>query len=158
MLVVRSPEAAGSSETPPWVDEWLQKRRAREEKQVVASTELAAAPADGRARDSGESSSATSWCAMDSIGSICGCATLFARGWRKQPPSQVRFGKNRPSDLWMPRQPDWPGAFARLALLPRSAPDWAQRLVGELGRIKLLLHAYNRIDELEPALANEVGS
>jgi hypothetical protein len=45
---------------------------------------------------------------------------------------------------------------SRLAALPRSSPDWAERLIGELGRIKLLLHAYDRLDELEPALASDV--
>lgn len=44
----------------------------------------------------------------------------------------------------------------RMAEIPRSSPDWPQRLLLELGRLALLTHAFRRLDTLEPELGEEV--
>jgi hypothetical protein len=52
-----------------------------------------------------------------------------------------------------------PGLAARLrqiARIPRSQPDWAERVLDELGLLALLSHAARRVDELNPALAADV--
>ena len=46
--------------------------------------------------------------------------------------------------------------MARLASIPRSSPDWVGRLLAELGRIKWLIHAHERLDALDPFLASDV--
>lgn len=43
-----------------------------------------------------------------------------------------------------------------LASIAGGADDWAERLLGELGRIALLTHAYRRIDQLSPELQADV--
>ncbi len=52
-----------------------------------------------------------------------------------------------------------PGIAARLrtmASIPNSSPDWPDRLLGELGKLELLIQAYSRIDTLNPALQEDV--
>jgi hypothetical protein len=43
-----------------------------------------------------------------------------------------------------------------LGNLPRSSPDWPQRLLAELGRLQLLIRAWERIEQLDPALQADV--
>ena len=44
----------------------------------------------------------------------------------------------------------------QLAEIPHSGVDWAERLVGELGKLALLTTAYRRADTLDPALRDDV--
>jgi len=46
--------------------------------------------------------------------------------------------------------------ISRLGEIPRSGRDWPQRLLSELGKIRLLTHAYSRLSELTPELQLEV--
>jgi SWIM zinc finger len=50
ILAVQSPDAVAQSDAPAWVDEWLEKRRAREEKQAIPPAKPAPEPADLKAR------------------------------------------------------------------------------------------------------------
>ena len=54
------------------------------------------------------------------------------------------------------------GAFAnavrRLGSLPGSGPGWEERLLGELGLLRLLAQAYGRLEELPPPLADTVAA
>src|SRR5262249_2199666 len=50
MLTAQSPEAVTERTTPDWVDDWLAKRRAREEKAAAPRKESAAGPVDEKAR------------------------------------------------------------------------------------------------------------
>jgi hypothetical protein len=49
-------------------------------------------------------------------------------------------------------------AVRRLGSLPASGPGWEERLLGELGLLRLLTEAYARLGELPPALAETVSS
>jgi uncharacterized Zn finger protein len=51
MLAVNSPDRVALTEGPPWVDEWIQKRRARKDKADAPEERQAAAPADEKARE-----------------------------------------------------------------------------------------------------------
>ncbi len=44
----------------------------------------------------------------------------------------------------------------RLSTIPGSSPQWPERLLGELGRIELLIEAYRRVDDLDPFLQHDV--
>jgi hypothetical protein len=44
----------------------------------------------------------------------------------------------------------------RLSTIPGSSPQWPERLLGELGRIELLIEAYRRIDDLDPLLQHDI--
>jgi hypothetical protein len=52
--------------------------------------------------------------------------------------------------------PGLAGRVRRLAGIPRSGPDWGQRLLAEMGKLQLLLHAFRRLDQLDPPLQHDV--
>ena len=153
MLAAQSPEHVKPGDPPEWVAEWLEKRRAREEK-VAAPAALKPVP-DPKAKQ-------RRWDERQKGPARLGTARSLAQGLGPRgcarPGCQAGVGMGRASQTIGRR----PGAGtcrpagARLAFLPRSSPDAVPRLLGELGRIKLLLHAYGRIDQIEPPLASEI--
>jgi hypothetical protein len=155
MLAAQSPDGLPSSEAPAWVEEWLLKRRLREEKQAESQAKPARAPADSKAAQRRAETRTRL------VGDGLARLDLWIHDMIRAGISEVAV---KPESYWEEpvkrlvdaQAPGLAGRVARLASLPRSSPDWAQRLLGELGRIELLLHAYDRIEELDPALASEV--
>lgn len=155
MLAAQSPQTAPPSPAPAWVEDWLLKRRAREEKQSVPETKPTRGQADAKAAERralertklvGDGLARLDLWIHDMIrAGVAEVAVKPESHWEQQAKRLVDA-----------QAPGLAARVVRLASLPRSSPDWAQRLLGELGRIKLLLHAYDRIDELDPALASEI--
>jgi hypothetical protein len=155
MLAVQSPEEVVPGEAPAWVVDWLLKRRAREEKLAAPKEETPLSPVDTKARE--RRTDQRNKKVQDGLDRL----DLWLR-------DSVRAGlldlAAKPASLWDEQAkrlvdaqaPGLAGRVARLASLPRSSPDSVPRLLGELGRIKLLIHAYGRLDQIEPRLATEI--
>jgi len=141
--------------SPPWVVEWLTKRQETADKKEAKAAEKEAKPVDEKAqqkrveqryervRDGLERLDL--WM-KDLVRS--GLAGLEAKGaapWDEQARRLVDA-----------QAPGLALRVRRLGELPGSGPDWPRLLLGELGRIKLALHAFQRIDQLEPSLANDL--
>ncbi len=155
MLAATSPEEAAAGEAPAWVVEWLEKRRAREEKVAAPKAETPRSPAGEKARErrSEERNKKVQdgldrldlWLKDSVRGGLVDLAAKPAAVWEEQAKRLVDA-----------QAPGLAGRVARLAYLSRSSSESMPRLLGELGRIKLLLHAYARIEEIEPRLASEI--
>jgi hypothetical protein len=155
MMAVRLPETVVQGETPAWVDEWLQKRREREEKQVGPKTEPAPRPADEKARQ--RRTEQRSKLVRDGLERLdLWMKDLVRVGLAEAGVKPSSFWEDQAKRLVDAQAPGLAARVARLASLPRASPDWATRLLGELGRIKLLLHAYDRLQELDPSIASDV--
>lgn len=156
-LTVESAGAVKDSAVPEWVDEWLGKRRAREEKQAekAEKKDQPKKPVDERAQQARAEKRSES--VRDGLERLdlwirdlvrMGLASVESRGediWREQ---AKRLVDAQASGL--------ASRVARLATLPNASPDWAERLLDELGRIKLLVHAHGRLDQLDADLASDV--
>jgi hypothetical protein len=70
-----------------------------------------------------------------------------------QAPSFWQHQAARLVDAGAPGLASW---VRRLATIPGSSPHWPERLLGELGRIELLIEAYRRVDGLDPLLQHDV--
>ena len=152
MLAVQSPEHVKPGDPPAWVAEWLEKRRAREEKsrpaadKPVPDAKAKQRRSDERARKVQDGLERLDLWLKDAVrAGVLDLAAKPASAWEEQAKRLVDA-----------QAPGLAGRVARLASLPRSSPDSVPRLLGELGRIKLLLHAYGRIDQIEPPLASEI--
>jgi hypothetical protein len=155
LLAAQSPDAISQQEAPDWIEEWLARRRAREEKQSADKADKPKSPADEqaqqrRAQKRGatveEGLSRLDLWLKDLIRTgLAGVETRPAAFWEEQSKRLVDA-----------QAPGLASRMARLALIPRSSPDWATRLLAELGRIKLLLHAWRRVNDLDPALASDI--
>lgn len=155
MLAAQSPAALVEQANPDWVDDWLAKRRVREEKQAVAKTEQPQPPVDGQAQQKRAEQRAAN--VRDGLSRLdLWLKDLVRAGLAGVETKPESFWEEQSKRLVDAQAPGLASRVARLAALPRSSPDWVGRLLAELGRIKLLLHAHERLDSLDSPLASDV--
>lgn len=155
MLWAASASAVSEQSPPDWVSDWLQRRRQRDEKKAERQAAETQKPVDEKAqqrRAEQRSDRVTDGLARLDI-------------WLKD---LVRSGlatvETRPESFWEEQAkrlvdaqaPGLASRVARLAAIPRATPDWPARLLAELGRIAILLQAWHRIEQLDPALQSDV--
>ncbi|HBH54015.1 MAG TPA: hypothetical protein DDY91_19180, partial [Planctomycetaceae bacterium] len=153
-LCADSPTALPPGEPPEWVVEWLQKRQDREQKKA-AKAETPPKPVDEKAQQKrteqrearvDEGLARLDLWLRDLVRN--GLAGLEAR-----PPS---FWEEQSRRLVDAQAPGLASRVSALGELPGSTPDWPPLLLAELGRIKLLLQAWQRRDQLDPPLQAEI--
>lgn len=140
---------------PDWVEEWLGRREAAAEKREQKKAEASASPVDEKAQARRAEKRAARvdeglavldlWIA-DLVRN--GLATIADQGpapWHAQAARMVDA-----------QAPGIAGRLRRIADIPRSAPDWARRVLAELARLTLLTEAYTRIASLDVPLRDDV--
>ncbi len=155
MMWAQSPELLASGESPQWIADWLQRRRQRAEKTAQKKDTGAKKPVDRKAQQRR---------AAQRRARVADGVERFDL-WLKD---LVRNGlgsvESKPASFWQQQAkrlvdaqaPGLAGRVARLAEIPRSSPDWPARLLAELGRLKLLVLAWQRIEQLDADLQHDV--
>jgi hypothetical protein len=156
LLAAGTPEAVPAGEPPPWIVEWLAKRAARAEKrqqQEAANRPAQPMDAAGRARRAAERERRVSE-GLDFLDAwLADLVRGGLAGLERRPPSFWEEAARRLVDA---QAPALAARINRLGELPGSSPDWPRRLLGQLGRVALLTHAFRRLDQLDPALQHDV--
>lgn len=154
MLAAQSPEALAEQANPAWVDDWLVKRRSREETQA-AKTDQPAAQADAKAQQKRAQQRGAN--IRDGLSRLdLWLKDLVRAGLAGVETKPESFWEEQSKRLVDAQAPGLASRVARLSSIARSSPDWVGRLFAELGRIKLLLHAHDRLDALEAPLASDI--
>jgi len=155
MLAAQSPEAVAEKSSPDWVDDWLAKRRAREEKQDAAKKEPPAEPVDQKAKQKRAEQRGAN--VSEGLSRLdLWIKDLVRTGLAAVETQPASFWEEQAKRLVDAQAPGLASRVARLASIPRSSHDWVGRLLAELGRIKWLIQAHHRLDALDPSLASDV--
>lgn len=142
---------AAQTDMPSWVTDWLSRRRAREKSPAIpprtrnpgAQTQQRADRRRQRILDG-----------MDVLEAwMCDMVHNGIAGIELQPRS---FWDQQSARLVDAQAPGLAGRVRRLAGIPASGDGWPERLLAEMGKIDLLLHAYRRLDQLDPLLQHDV--
>ena len=155
VLPAQQPERLPPGEAPAWVAEWLAKRTETATRKQERAEQVATAPPDPKAQARRAEKRADRVLAgveglelwMSDLART-GLAASSARGdqpWRDQAARLVDA-----------QAPGLASRLRSLAALPRSAPDYPERMADGLGRLALLTHAVRRAESLDPALAADV--
>lgn len=154
-LYADSPAAAPPGEPPEWVQDWLLKRRDREEKKSDKKTEQSDKPVDEKAQrkrvEQRESRVSEGLERLDLW--IRDLVRNGLAGLESRPPS---FWDEQARRLVDAQAPGLSSRLLALAELPGSAPDWPVQLLSDLGRIKLLIHAWQRIEQIDAPLQSDI--
>ena len=153
LLSVNDPSALPEGEPPEWVASWLAKRSAPKEaapKSSAVSPEKAAANAAKTAakREKGVSDGLDTldlWLTdlvRNGLGAVEGQSGSF---WEAQ---AARMTDAKASGV--------AARLRRMAGIPGASDDWPVKLLGELGRLSLLIQAYRRQDALDETLREDV--
>ncbi|HEY7834313.1 MAG TPA: SWIM zinc finger family protein [Ktedonobacterales bacterium] len=161
LLLAGTPAALPEAEPPEWVHAWLSKRAAAAGQRQTRAVEQAekAAHADPVEQAKQQAKRADKRMAQVQAG-IASCDLWLndlvrngLAGLEQQPAS---FWENQAARLVDAQAPGVAQRVRKLAELPGSGPDWPERLLGELGRLALLTHAFARLEALDPALREDV--
>ena len=155
LLALTNRQALLEQSSPQWVTEWLAKRQEAATKKETKAAEKEVKPVDEKAQQKRAEQRHERvreglelldiWLKDLVRGGLAGLEAKGAAPWEEQARRLVDA-----------QAPGLALRMRRLGELPGSGPDWPRVMLGELGRIKLALHAFQRIDQLEPALANDL--
>jgi SWIM zinc finger len=155
-LWLEQEEAVADSTPPLWVTAWLTRRSTRTQR-VEADPSSSAPPrtrTTPQAERRGEEREARM---LDGIEALelwmCDLVRNGLATVETQPPAFWQHQAARLVDAGLPGLASW---VRRLSIIPGSAPQWPERLLGELGRLELLIQSYRRIDQLDPLLQYDV--
>lgn len=155
MLFAASPGAVAPGDAPDWVGAWLGRRRAHEEKRAEREEAEVKKPADEKAQkrraEDREARVSEGLARLD-----LWLRDLVRNGLAACEGKPAAFWEDQAKRLVDAQAPGLASRVARLALVPRSSRDWPARLLTELGRIKLLLRAWEQIGSLEAPLQADV--
>ncbi|WP_394830725.1 SWIM zinc finger domain-containing protein [Pendulispora rubella] len=155
LLAASSLGAFATGTAPPaWVLEWVERRAATAERKKEKEAEPAKAP------DPAEQAKRAERRRQRVVKGIEGLE-LWMGDLIRQGLAQV---EDRPAAFWEAQaarlvDAQAPGLASKVRRLGRyvgNHPQWPARLLGELGRIALLTHAFRRIDQLPPPLQADV--
>lgn len=139
-LYAESPGALVLGEPPDWVNEWLSKRQDRAEKKAEKKADEAAKPIDEKAQqkraEQRESRVSEGLERLDLW--IRDLVRNGLAGLESKPPA---FWDEQSRRLVDAQAAGLSSRLLALGELPGSAPDWPERMLAELGRLKLLIHA-----------------
>jgi hypothetical protein len=131
MLAAQSPEAVPLLEAPAWVDDWLLKRRACDEKQSVPETRQARGPVEQQAAR--RRALQRSKMVHDGLQRLdLWLHDMVRAGVADVAGKPASYWEEQAKRLVDAQAPGLAERVARLAALPRSSPDWAQRLLVSL--------------------------
>lgn len=156
LLIAAESEAALKSGTEPqWVGDWLARRQERTEKKAAKQAEAEAKPLDEKAQTRrAEQRDSRVREGLDRIELwMCDRVREGLAGLETQPPTFWSEPAKRLVDAQAPGLAAW---AARWPELVGGGPEWPRRLLADFGRLQLLIHAYRRLDQLDPALQSDV--
>lgn len=153
-LMAESPAAFASGAEPEWVTDWLDKRQVAEQKKQ-ARAEQPEKPIDAVAQAKRASKRHGSVLAgLDHLD--LWLADLLRNGLGRLPTEGPVLFESEARRLVDAQAPALATRLRAVGAQVGATEDWASRVLGDLGRLSLLSHAYRRVDELSPLLAHDV--
>lgn len=156
LLLLAMAQPPPEAEEPGWVAEWLAKRRSieRPASEPADETVSPTPKAESQSRRRAEARKRRMLEGMDMLERwMWDIVRTGMAGIELQPPSFWEGQAARLIDAQVP------GLASRVRLfsgIPRSGPGWPQRLLAEMGKLELLIHAFRHLDSLDPLLQYDV--
>ena len=151
-LNASSTQSVTETTPPEWVADWLAKRKEREEKKAASAE---AKPVDEQAQKKRVEKRETR--IEDGLSRLdLWLKDLIRNGLAGLESKSPAFWQEQAKRLVDAQAPGLATRVQQLSEIAGASPDWPGRMADDLGRLKLLVHAYQGIDRLEPELQSEV--
>jgi len=154
VLAATSPGGVPIADAPEWVTSWLDKRSQRATRaDSPVRSEIAAPPKLEQHRRQQRRQERVQ-AGVEAL--ELWLDDLMRNGLAQAGMQPARFWEQQAARLVDAQAPGLASRVRRLSAIPNASPDWPARLLDELGKLALLTHAFGRIDELNPALQDDI--
>lgn len=151
VLSANQPALLNGEPEPEWVSDWLDKRADNVAKKEARAAAKAEAPVDEEAQRKRAEKRDNR--VKDGLAGLQRwLEDLVRSGLARLPAEGPGLWEQQASRLVDAQATGLAARLRALAELPGQGDDWPDRLLAELGRLALAVHAYERMDHLEPAL------
>lgn len=154
MLFATSAEAFELAETPTFVAEWIEKRRARAEKKKQAE-DVPAKPVD-RIAQAKRADAREGRIQQGLEQFVVWLDDLIREGIASLEAKPFEFWDQQARRLIDYQAKGLASRVRRFAEIPGTGPGWPQRLLHELGKTRILVQAYRNQETLAPELLAEI--
>jgi SWIM zinc finger len=152
LLTVQAPAAVPRGEQPEWVSSWIGKREETAARKAKPAEEKKADP-EAQAKRAAQRHERV----LDGLESLdLWMADLVRNGLAELETKGVALWEQQAARLVDAQAPALATRVRALSTVAGASADWAERLLGGLGRIALLTEAYRRLDQLHPHLQADV--
>lgn len=154
LLAATNQAAVPESEAPEWVTDWLAKRQASSARKQERAAKAADQPPSASQLKTAEKRLAAVKKGLDGLDLWLN--DLVRQGLASVQTQPASFWEHQGARLRDAQAGSLDTRVRRLAALPNASADWAERLLGELGKIALLTQAFRQEEQLEPGMREEV--
>ncbi len=154
LLLATNQAVISLGEPPEWVDNWLAKRQVSTTRKQERATRVADQPPSASQIKTAEKRLAT--VKKGVAGLDLWLNDLIRQGLASVQTQPLSFWEHQAERLRDAQAPALDTRVRRLAEIPNASPDWPEKLLAELGKIALLTHTFEREEQLEPDLREEV--
>lgn len=156
LLAVNTPSTVPTTEPPEWITAWLAKRAAtskRKEEKTEAKGPVSNEPTAGQKKTAEKRLSQVTM-GIDRLDLWLN--DIVRNGLGKLETQPAKFWASQKALMEDAQAKGLANRVARMADIPNSSPDWPEKLLAHLGQLALLTQAFRRLDQLDPALQEDV--
>jgi hypothetical protein len=155
LLLAATNQAAVPVEEPPaWVLDWLAKRQANTTRKQERAAKTVDQPPSANQLKSAEKRQAAVKKGLDGLDLWLN--DLVRQGLASVQTQPASFWEHQAARLRDAQAGALDTRVRRLSAIPNATPDWPEQLLGELGKLALLTHAFRQEEQLEPGMREEV--
>lgn len=154
LLAANSQTEIPESEPPEWIVAWLTRRTAASKrKETMATKETAASPSAAQTK-SIEKRKAQVAQGIEHLDLWLN--DLIRNGLGSLETQPATFWENQAKQMVDAQAPGIASRILRMAELPNASSDWPEKLLTHCGQLALLSEAYQRLDQHDPALQEDI--
>ena len=155
MLAMDEPEAVPELEAPEWIDKWLAKRASITKRKETIQNKRA----EGEEPSAEQLKTAEKRLALVKQGLEqldLWLSDLVRNGLGSIGQKSDRIWQDEAAQMVDAQAPGLASRLRRMATIPNASANWPERLLAELGELQLLTQAFHHIEQLDPALQEEI--
>ncbi len=158
LLAVNSPSTVPNTEPPEWITTWLAKRATTSKRKEAKTESKEGQPATSEPtaaqKKTAEKRLAQVTMGIDRLDLWLN--DIVRNGLGKLETQPAKFWEGQKAQMEDAQAKGLANRIAHLSTIPNASANWPEKLLSHMGQLTLLTQAFRTIDQLEPALQEDV--
>jgi hypothetical protein len=156
MLAANTASAVPTSEPPEWVTVWLERKAAASQRKEAKKAQVADPDAKPTASQKKTQEKRQTQVLQGVEQLDLWLNDLVRNGLSSLETQPATFWEKQAAQMVDAQAPGLAARLRRMGEIPNASSDWPARLLSRMGQLALLTHAYRRVEQLDPALQEDV--